>query len=123
MCQMAKLIVLSIGLLTGVPVNAKEIIMNCGSTAYPWVFKYEEGFFADEVYVRQNSQWLKACTIESIVILHEVTDISKTVTDGGLLCDYRFKKKDGSTGGTFMNLDFITLTYDHFGTGKCSKMN
>jgi hypothetical protein len=65
--------------LLAVPVSAKEIIMNCGSREYPWVYKYVDGWFGDKVYERVKATWVEACTKGTIDILSEVTSVTSAL--------------------------------------------
>lgn len=100
---------------------AKEIIMNCGKN-YPWVFKYEYRWFGDRVYYRKNAMWIEECTEATLDTFHQVTDVKRVIKDGGMQCTYEFIRDVGSKGNNFINLDFITLSYEHMGKGNCEKM-
>ena len=105
------------------PISAKEIIMNCGSTEYPWVYKYVNGWIRDNVYERVKATWVEACTHETLDILGDVTSVTKKVKDHGLQCEYEFTRPDGSKGSNYLTLDFITLSFEHVGAGKCERLN
>ena len=109
--------------VSAVPAKANEIIMNCGSPEYPWAFKYVSGWFTDKVYERSKATWVEACTMDTLDILGDVTKVVKRVKDGGVQCDYEFTREDGTQGSNYLNLDFITLSYEHIGTGKCERLN
>ena len=109
--------------VSAVSVSAKEIIMNCGSAQYPWVYKYVDGWIGDKVYERVKATWVEACTKVTIDILGDVTSVTKKVKDHGFQCNYEFTRPDGSKGSNYLNLDFITLSYEHMGGGKCERLN
>ena len=106
-----------------VPAKANEINMTCGSSEYPWVYKYVSGWFTNKVYERSKATWVEACTMDTLDVLHDVTKVAKRVKDGGMQCDYEFTREDGTQGSNYLNLDFIILSFDHVGTGKCKRLN